>query len=64
MTIGQLKDLQDEYNLDDDTLVIARVDEQLFYLVEDIEVEPVEYDSGLIITRSGTDAIIVTVDNV
>lgn len=65
MTIGQLKDLQEEFGLDDDTLLIARINDDLSYFYEDAEVEPVNFDStGLMVDRrAGVDAIIMVVDN-
>lgn len=63
MTIGELKDLQEEYNLHDDTQIFARKGDSLLHFSEDIEVEPVDFDSGYKIIRGAADAIILNVDD-
>jgi hypothetical protein len=66
MTIGELKDLQDEYGLDDSTLIFARKNEKtdiLLNFLEDVEIEPVDYDGGYKIIRGAADAIILNVDD-
>lgn len=66
MTIGELKDLQEEYSLDDSTQIFARKGEkptELINFTEDIEIEPVDYDYGYKIIRGGADAIVLSVDD-
>jgi hypothetical protein len=66
MTIGELKDLQDEYGLDDSSLIFARKNEKtdiLLNFLEDVEIEPVDYDGGYKIIRGAADAIILNVDD-
>ncbi len=59
MTIGELKDLHS-------TLIFARKNEKtdiLLNFLEDVEIEPVDYDGGYKIIRGAADAIILNVDD-
>lgn len=64
LTIGNIKELQTEYNLSDDTLLIIctrpEENEDFKYIEDETELEQVkEFDGVLEIDRRGDDAIIL-----
>ena len=64
LTIGNIKELQTEYNLSDDTLLIVCMqpdeNEDFKYIEDETELEQVkEFDGVLEIDRRGDDAIIL-----
>lgn len=64
LTIGNIKELQTEYNLSDDTLLVVCMhpeeNEDFKYIEDETELEQVkEFDGVLEIDRRGDDAIIL-----